>query len=447
MTLTGTTHATAAASQSGNPFQTRAKTSQAATQVPHVDSSQVPPADYMYNQNVQMSPGPRGINQHGQDDSVSGGFSSNMAYAQGMLQSSHTPQQRMAAMQRGSNLIQKFGQSLQQHHIASRMVDTAAVDATQSPHTQQQASSPSARFASQAQMANAMPQLGSPSADSSNNGSPASPMNFSHHNLNQARADGATLPSQSRAFSTGSMPLSTLANQPFVGSPLSSSNHEFYQPTPIRCDYDNMRRSFSSTANLTPQHSLLSPHPASGPEPLKRSLPPASPTMCRKRQRLSFPGEDNAPLLTPSQSKHQRYAPAGLPAVATIDFAAEIAAIEMFEKQNMADLAALSASPSTIDQGLHSQHEFWNSATALPDTGLQADQSIPIDPQLYGDPSASIIGQSTEESPIDPGVQMAGQSSTQLPQTGATSTQGILDDSSSPLSEPDWSLLLNDDAF
>lgn len=214
----------------------------------------------------------------------------------------------------------------------------------------------------------------------------------------------------------------------------------------MRIDYDNMRRSFSSAANLTPQHSLLSTHPRSGPEPLKRSLPPASPTMGRKRQRLSFPGEENAPMLTPSQSKHQLYAPAGLPADAEIDFAAEIAAIEMFEKQNMAELAALSASPSNINPILHPEHNFGNSATALPNGDLHAPQSVSIDPRLYEDSSTSIIVQSTGETSIDPSTQMTEHSGTQPPQAATAPLHNFLDDSSSPLSEPDWSLL-NDDAF
>jgi hypothetical protein len=347
-------------------------------------------------------------------------------------------------MERGSHLLQKFDQSLHQHQLASGMIDTAATDVTQFPRTQQYAVSSEMMFAPQAQMVNAMPHSVSPTVgDSPNVGSPASPMNIFHRNLNQVRAAGATLPSQGRSFSTGSMPL---PNQPLVNSPLSPSNHGIHQASPMRIDYDNMRRSFSSAATLTPQHLLLSTHPTSGPEPLKRSLPPASPTMGRKRQRLSFPGEENAPMLTPSQSKHQLYAPAGLPADANIDFAAEIAAIEMFEKQNMADLAALSASPFNINPMLHPEHGFENSAAALPNGDLHANQSVPIDPRLYQDSGAPNIAQSPRESPIDPGTQVTEYSGSQLQQAATAPTHNFLDDSSSPLSEPDWSLL-NDDAF
>ena len=350
-------------------------------------------------------------------------------------------------MQRGSDLIQELGQSLHQHQVASGMIDTTAADLAQSLGTQQYTAPSRAMFAPQAQILSVMPHPVSPRFDGSpNDGSPSSPMNFFHHNLNQARAAGATLPSQGRSFSTGSLQFSNLPNQPAVGNPFSPSNHGLPQPTPTRIDYENMRRSFSSTANLTPQHSLLPQHPKSGPEPLKRSLPPASPTVGRKRQRLSFPGEDDAPTLTPSQSKHQLYAPAGLPADDNIDFAAHIAAIEMFEKQNMADLAALSTAPSNIDPSLHAEHGFTNSTAALPNTNLQADQSFPIDPQLYENSSVSTYVQSTEANLIDPSAQITDQSGTQPSQAPATPARGFLDDSSSPLSEPDWSLL-NDDAF
>ena len=444
MALGGTTDATTAPTQFGNLFQPHARTSQTAVQAPPADLYQDPPADAMYIPNVQMPQDPASINSHEQNDLMSGRISSNMAYTQGMIQSSHTPQQRTAAMERSSHLVQEFNQSLQQHQIASGMFDTAATGVTQSPLTQQYATSSGMMFAPQAQMLSAMPHVASPKLDDSlKGGSPASPMNIFHRNLNQARTAGAMLPSQGRSFSTGSVPFS---NQPVAGSPLSPLNHGIHQPIPIRNDYENMRRSFSSTANLTPQHSMLSLHPTSGPEPLKRSLPPASPTMGRKRQRLSFPDEDNALALTPSQSKHQLYAPAGLPADGTTDFAADIAAIEMFEQQNMADLAALDTAPSNIDPSLYSEHANGNSAAALPDTNLQAYQSIPIDPQLYEDSSAYATVQSTEESPIDPSTQFTEQSGTQLLQAPATPARGFLDDSDSPLSEPDWSLL-NDDAF
>ena len=441
----GTTHATSAATQFDNLFQPSTRTSQMEVQAPLANSHQVTPHDTAYNQSVQMSNEPGSINLQVQNDPMSGRTFSNTDYAQGMLQSTHTPQQRTAAMQRGSYLIQELGHSLREHQIASGMISTGAADVTQSPQDQQYATSSSMMFAPQAQMVSAVPQIGSPEAGLPNNGSSGSPISFFHHNLNQARTAGATLPSQGRSFSTGSVPLSNLANQPVAGSPLSPFHHGPHQPTPIRVDYENMRRSFSSTADLTPQDSLLSPHPTSGPEPLKRSLPPASPTLGRKRKRLSFPGENDAPTLTPSQSKHQLYAPVGLPANNDIDFAAEIAAIEMFEKHNMAELAAFSTTSSNIDPRLNAEHDFGHSAAALSNTEFQTDQSIPIDPRLSGDSSASIVAQLTETNPTGLSVQMTEQL-TQPPQAPATPARGFLDDSSSPLSEPDWSLL-NDDAF
>ncbi|GAB7335214.1 hypothetical protein MBLNU13_g07634t1 [Cladosporium sp. NU13] len=442
----GTTHATAAATQFGNLFQPSTRTSQMEVQLLSADSHQVPSADTAYSQNVQTSHEPDSINLHGQNDLMSGRTFSNMNYAQGMLQSTHTPQQRTAAMQRGSYLIQELGHSLHEYQTASGMISTGAANVTQSPQDQQYATSSSMMFAPQAQMMSAVPQLGSPETDLPINGSSGSPMNFFHHNLNQARAAGPTLPSQGRSFSTGSVPLSNLQRQPVVGNPLSPSHHVLHQHTPIRADYGNMRRSFSSAANLTPQQLLLSPHPTSGPEPLKRSLPPASPTLGRKRNRLSFPGESDAPTLTPSQSKHQLYAPAGLPASNNIDFAAEIAAIEMFEKQNMAELAALRTATSNIDPRLHPADDSPHSAVALPNTDLQADQSIPVDPQLHEDSSASTYVQPTEANLVDPSAQITEQSGTHPPHAPTTPARGFLNDSSSPLSEPDWSLV-NDDAF
>jgi len=436
----GTANTTAAPTQFGNLFEPRTRTPQATSQAPSADTAQAPLTDPVYHQNMQMSTNP-GSNSN---NFATGGVSSSEAYGQGWLQSSHTAQQRSAAMERGAHLIQEFGQTLHQHQIASGMIGAAQADVIQSPHTQQFTDSSGMMFAPPAQMVSVMPYSESPKLhDSPNAESPASPMNIFHRNLNQARAAGAILPSQGRSFSTGSLPFSS---QPVVASPLSPTHHIIHQSTPMRADYENMRRTISSTTNLTPQHSFPHPHPTSVPEPSKRSLPPASPTLGRKRQRLSFPGEDTAPTLTPSQSKHQLHAPAGLPADNNIDFAAEIAAIEMFEKQNMAELAALDTARSNIDPGLHSEHDFSNFATALPDTSLQAGQSIPIDPQLYEDYSAPDIVQSTEESPVDPSAPSTEQSSTQPLQVPATPALGFLDGSSSPLSEPDWSLL-NDDAF
>ena len=444
----GTTYTTAAATQFGNLFQPSARTSQPQMQVqaPFADSNQVIPVDATYNQSVQMSHELGPINPHGQNDPMCGRTFSNMNHAQGMLQSTHTPQQRTAAMQRGTYLIQEPDHSLHEYQTASGMISTGAANVTQPPQDQQHATSSSMMFAPQAQMTSAVPQLGSPESSLRNNGFSRSPMNFFHHNLNQARAAGAALPSQGRSFSTDSVPLSNLYSQPVAGSPLSPSHHGLHQPISIRADYENMRRSFSSIVDLTPQQSLFSPHPTSAPELLKRSLPPATPTLGRKRKRLSFPGESDAPTLTPSQSKHQLYAPAGLPATNNIDFAAEIAAIEMFERRDMGDSAAPSTPPSNIDSRLHPEHAPGHFTTALPNAQLQADQSIPIDPQLYEDSSVSLYVQPTEANLIDPSTQVTEQSGTHPPQSSATTAHGFLDDSSSPLSEPDWSLL-NNDAF
>ena len=80
------------------------------------------------------------------------------------------------------------------------------------------------------------------------------------------------------------------------------------------------------------------------------------------------------------------------------------------------------------------------------DVNHNAHQGIPIDPQLYQTTNADPTVQPTEDNLTASPNQMAGNPDPPTPQAAATSTQGFLDDSSSPLSEPDWSLL-NDEAY
>jgi hypothetical protein len=94
----------------------------------------------------------------------------------------------------------------------------------------------------------------------------------------------------------------------------------------------------------------------------------------------------------------------------------------------------------------HPAHGFENLAAVLPNGDLYAYQSVPIDPRLYEDSGASSIVQSTGESPIDLSTQVTEHSDSQPQQSATAPFHNFLDDSSSPLSEPDWSLL-NDDAF
>jgi hypothetical protein len=485
------TQMAAAPTQSGNLFQTPTD----ALQTPHTNPAHDLSFDNISNQNMHTAYGPKSINPHGQHGAVSFGGAPDKVHANGLSQSSHTPQQKTAAMQRGSHLIQELGQNLYQHHLASGMVDPVGVDATQFPRTQQSIASPGMAYAPQAQILSATSHVAVAQLDGQLNGeSSVSSVNFFHHNLNQARARaserrqpfasslqmlnntsnspqttnitaadalsaepqsppkspaGLHDPSQGRSFSTGSVPFYSSANQ-LGGSPVSPLSRGFHQPTTVRTDYENMRRSFSSNVDLTPQHSLLSSHSAFDAVPLKRSLPPASPTIGRKRQRLSLPGQDDAPTLTPSVSMHQLYAPAGLPADDRFDDPAQIAAIEVFEKQNMADLASLSSAPPNIDPGLYTEHNTRDFGPMQSNINHNAHQSIPIDPQLFQDtntdPIVQPIVQSTEDNTIHSRDQVASKPVPQTPQAPAAPTQGFLDDSSSPLSEPDWSLF-NEDAY
>ncbi|KAK4550325.1 hypothetical protein LTR36_003292 [Oleoguttula mirabilis] len=75
-----------------------------------------------------------------------------------------------------------------------------------------------------------------------------------------------------------------------------SDNGDMYSgQTPANYAYDRMRRSFSSTAALTPP--TLHGQMAESLEPRKRSMPTSSPTLpSNKRMRLSLPGQEASPL-------------------------------------------------------------------------------------------------------------------------------------------------------
>ena len=218
------TQMAAAATQFGNLFQNRPSSLEA----PRTDSAHVPAFDTTSSQSLYTAYSPSSNNLYAQQGAVPAGLASDKVHAYGIPQSSHTPQQRTAAMQRGSDLIQELGQNLYQHHLASGMVDTTVAGANQSPRTQQYAGPPGTGYAPQAQMSGAKSHVPSQQLDDQLNvGSPVSPANFFHHNLNQARAAGAT---QGRSFSTGSVPLSGLPHQTVGGSPTSPSSFGVQQP-------------------------------------------------------------------------------------------------------------------------------------------------------------------------------------------------------------------------
>jgi hypothetical protein len=338
-------------------------------------------------------------------------------------------------MQRGAQLVQQLGRDLVQKQSASGVASVGAANLSDS---QQHAMSPSTMYAPQAIMQphalSAISHTLPPQSSSQTHiGSPVSPANIFHRKLQQsmtARNAQATPTLGHRSFSTGSVPALMLPMQQVQSSPTAPSSSGFQPSHTTHNEYENMRRSFSSTTNLTPHSSLAAQYNTPNTEPVKRSMPPASPTVTRKRARLSLPGEDDAPTLTPSSSSLQFYAPAGLPVNDHVDYTAGIAAIEEFEKQNMADRAALDAAPHHVDPEL--------------------PQHIPVDPQLYEGKTSFPNNQIIENSFADHGSQIDGQTYTALPGEIGTATENLPtpanEASDSSLSEPDWSIL-NDDAF
>jgi hypothetical protein len=412
----------------GNLFKAKMGESQAAAQMPRTDTPQLPHNSNMFN-------GSASTNAGGQQPRESAGSHSVNPYAQEMPRVPHTPQQRTASMQRSAQLVQQLGRDLVQKQTASGIVSAGAANLSDSqPH----AMSPNIMYAPQAimqpQALSATTHTVPPQSSSQTHiGSPGSPANIFHRNLQQSMTarNAQTTPALGhRSFSTGLVPVSMLPLQQSQSRPMAPSSSGFQPSHTTHNEYENMRRSFSSTTNLTPHSSLAVQYNTPNTEPVKRSMPPASPTVARKRARLSLPGENDAPTLTPSSSSLQLYAPAGLPVNDHVDYTAGIAAIEEFEKQNMADRAALDAAPHHVDPEL--------------------PQHIPVDPQLYEGTTSFPNNQITENSFADHGSQIDGQTYTALPGEIGTATENLHtpanEASDSSLSEPDWSIL-NDDAF
>jgi hypothetical protein len=424
-TLSGSPQMGGPAPSFGNLLKAKMGESQVAAQTPCTDTPQLPRNSNMFN-------GSASTNAGGQQPRESDGSHPMNPYAQEMPRVSHTPQQRTASMQRSAQLVQQLGRDLVQKQSAFGVASAGAANLSGS---QQHAMSPSMFYAPQAIM---QPQalsatshtLPPQSSSQTHIGSPGSPPNIFHRNLQQsmtARDAQATPSLGHRSLSTGSVPASMLPMQHVQSSPTAPSSSGFQPSRTTHNEYENMRRSFSSTTNLTPHSSLAVQYNAPNTEPVKRSMPPASPTVARKRARLSLPGEDDAPTLTPSSSSLQFYAPAGLPVNDHVDYTAGIAAIEEFEKQSMADRVA---APHHVDPEL--------------------PQHIPVDPQLYEGTTSFPNNQIIENSFADPGSRIAGQAYTALPGETGTTAENLEtlanDASDSSLSEPDWSIL-NDDAF
>lgn len=405
--------------------------SQAADQQPRSESLPDSHTNNMFTQSEQMPNLPSTANVYTQQRHDPSGGPSTGPYPQGMSRNAYTPQQKTASMQRSAQLLQQLDRDLYQQQLASGVVGTGGANISNSPSSQQHDMSPT-MYAPQPMRPQASRVISHAvpphfSSQRQVDVSASSP-NFFHHNLQQAMAakDAQVTPALGqRSFSTGSVPASMLPSPQLQDIQTTPLNSSFQLATTTHADYENMRRSFSSTANLTPQSSFNVQHVTPNAEPLKRSLPPVDPIVSRKRARLSLPGEDEAPILTPSSSSYQLYAPTGLPADDQVDYAANIAAIEEFEKQHKAGLATFDTAPTHADPRIY--------------------QDVPIDPQLndnanYGFNDYSAIQNPTQvEGQIDEPTSAAGESS-------ATEGFSSLVAEVSDLSEPDWSLL-NEDMF
>lgn len=160
-------------------------------------------------------------------------------------------------------------------------------------------------------------------------------------------------------------------------SPMQAPTSDFKPATPPRPDYQRMRRSISCAVDLTPQSVGISGQIIPSSEPVKRKVPSISPAIApRRRVRLSLPGQDEAPTLTPSQSGFQLYAPAGLPADDNhVDWAASIAAIADFEKQQLqeaADRVNFSSAAPAVPQHHAPSYEAAQTLSSMHGTGQGA---------------------------------------------------------------------------
>jgi hypothetical protein len=187
-------------------------------------------------------------------------------------------------------------------------------------------------------------------------------------------------------------------------------------------------------------------------------MPPPSPTGVRKRLRLSvpgqsLPGEDEAPVLRPSASSFQLHAPAGLPADDTVDFAASIAAIEQFERENT------TAQPTTLPTSDSQHPTSHDEATQAPtntyettNTHETTNEMATSNPQIPQYSQSYDTAQNLGNAILIPS-NMAGQNSQlsepsdfnqQINQEGQNYTNDFQDDGNRSASEPEWDLLADD---
>jgi hypothetical protein len=362
--------------------------------------------------------------------------------------------QGASAMQRSSYLAQQLGRQLYQQQLASGIVG-APSGTSPSPQGLQEAGSPRMPYtshAAQTRAPSASPLQSAPGHFGGLNygGLPMAPANIFQQNYQQSMGQ---VP-MGRSFSTGSLPAPGGFNP---GSPMPTLNSNFQPNAPPSRDYESMRRSFSSAANLTPQSVMTADQAVPDFSPTKRSMPPSSPTTARKRLRLSLPGqslpgEDEAPVLRPSTSSFQLHAPAGLPADDTVDYAASIAAIEEFEREHAAaQQTTLTTSdpqhPTPHDEATQAHADTYEYTNETTNETITMNSQIPqYSSQSYetnhnlGD---AILIPSNMDDHNSQLSELYGFNQ-QINQQGQNDANDFHDDANRSASEPEWDLLADD---
>lgn len=375
--------------------------------------------------------------------------------------SPQTPQQEAALRQRAAQMVENLGRNIYQQQLAAGIVGTGAVNGTRLPALQHHNSPTTSHTLS-------------PGDGVQRQHGPSYPQaNLFHQNYQESMAATGTQmypESAHPSFSLGSAPSSMSTHQFDAGIPPASMSHESPLLPGIRADYENMRRSFSATANLTPQPSSDGPHNIAFAEPRKRSMAPSSPAVTsRKRPRLSLPGEDDVPRLAPSSSNHESYMPAGVSAEVSDNLISHDAASEHSEGQYKYSMAPCSATLGeqsflNVPNSLGSQYglvdmgaprgvvpidpQLFSTGPAAPEaqagnfTDLRRDSlgadATPVDPQLYKHNVDPHTVQPIQDNLLDVGGQVAEQTNFPQPQDFQSAGEWNGWDSSS---EPDWSLL------
>lgn len=387
----------------------------------------------------------------------------------------YNPQQKAALMQRGAQLAENLGRDLYQQQLAAGIVGTSAANSTQIPALHQQQAMPNIGRVPQAMQPQHSPTtsytLSPGDGVQRQHGTSDAPANLFHQNYQESMTAAGTQmrpESAHRYFSLDSAPASMSPNQFTTGIPPAGMSHGSPLLPGTRADYENMRRSFSATANFTPQPSSDSPNVRATTEPLKRSMAPTSPAVTsRKRPRLSFPGSDDVPRLTPSSSSFEPYMPTGELAELSNNLSPRDALSEPSEGQYRLSVASDSAavgehpfSNALKPLGSQSGHidvgaprgippidpQLISTSATAPEpqaasfTGLRHDSfgadATQVDPQLYKHDFDLHATQPIQDSLNNVGGDIAEQTSLPQPQESAGDWNSW--DSSS---EPDWTLL------